>query len=261
MHGLIARNGVKAALLTEDGFENCYGCLDGFDGYWCLVSDKEDPSWYTKDWGKRWLICDTYLKHWPTNMWVQTPLEILDAIAKEHPFKPEDVETMWVDPFIPFCCNDYAESTRSILDAQFNVPYCLAAYVYDNQMGAGWFSKESRNNPDIIDFAHHIQFSDRERSPMQNFAEFQTGSFPEATIKIVLKDGTKLEKTMRYPKGHHENNFTMEEECAHFRMACAPYLPKEQIEAIIDKVVNLEKEETLDELAALTVVKNLPEEV
>jgi 2-methylcitrate dehydratase PrpD len=254
-HGFCARNGVVAAELTRLGFDNCRGSLDGNDGFWHMVSDQVDWDWHVKELGKRWLICETYLKHWPANMWVQTPLEALDLLMKKHPFEMDDVVKIRVSPHVPFICGDYSKTTRGTLDAQFSIPYCLSAYIMDHRMGAQWFNEEMRNNEKLIEFTKKFEYHGETRVPNDNFDEFKTGSFPEIGLEVTLKDGTSLSHTMRYPKGHPRNNFTMDEQRDHFRLCCEPYMESDQIERIIEIVGSLENLQNIGELASLTAIR------
>ncbi len=254
-HGWCARNGVVSADLVELGFDNCYGALDGPNGFWRKVSDKEDRSWYARGLGTEWFITETYLKHWPANMWVQTPLEAMDAIMKERPFTLEEVEKIRVSPLVPFICGDYAKTTKSTLDAQFSIPYCLTAYIMNPEMGAHWFSEEMRHNETLVNAAGLYEYFGETRVPNDNFDEFKTGSFPEVTVEVLLRDGTRISKTMRYPKGHPRNNFTMPEQYDHFRLCCSPYMPAGQIEEIISLADKLEDLGDISELAALCAIR------
>ena len=38
------------------------------------------------------------MKHWPANMWVQTPVEIIKDMSEKYGFGPDDVEEIVVDP-------------------------------------------------------------------------------------------------------------------------------------------------------------------
>ena len=63
-----------------------------------IRSGEADLSWLTKELGERYLIMDTLLKHWPANMWVQTPVELVNGMAQEHGFGPDDIEEIILDP-------------------------------------------------------------------------------------------------------------------------------------------------------------------
>lgn len=258
-HGFASRNGITAMEVTKMGFDNMYNCFDGpRTAYWTCVSDRCRPEWIDKNLGSEWYIGGTYLKHWPSNMWVQTPLEALDLMMKEHPFTVEQVDKLRISPYMAMICGNYAETTRTCLDAQFSIPYCLTAYLMDktHTMGAHWFTDDMLNNQELIDFCNsrYDYTGAPTATPPTCFAEFQAGSFPEVTVEVTLKDGTVLAKTMRYPKGHPLNNFTLEEEYDHFRLCCKPYMKAEQIERIIDLVSRLETLDNIRPLAELGAI-------
>lgn len=254
-HGTAAYAGVFAAKITDLGFDNGKDYLDGDNGYWSMVSDQNAEEWYTKDFGRRWLILDTYIKHWPANMWIQTPLEILDLIYKEHPFTAEEVKSIKLSPFTTLTANDYTKTARKTLDAQFNAPFCLAAYVLNPVPGGHWFTDDQLERKEVLELAAKITEHGPVVTPSDNFDQFKQGDFPTMTIDVELKDGTILSRTEAYPKGHPKNNTTLEEEYVLFKNITAPYLGEEQAEAFIEAVKNLENLENLDDAAKNLVRK------
>ncbi len=253
-HGFCARNGIVAADLTVAGFDGCRGALDGADGFWNMVSDQVDWSWHDRDFGNKWLILETYLKHWPANMWVQTPLELLDRMIKEHGFTKAEIAKIRVSPHVPFITENYAETARGSLDAQFSIPYCLTAFLMDPNPGAHWFTDEMRDNKELISFTDKFESFGETRTPQDNFDEFMQGEFPLVNMEITLEDGKKICDEMRYPKGHPKNNLTWQEEADHFRHCCSPYMNKRRIESIIEGVHNLENVEDMSVIAEQCVI-------
>ena len=69
-HGFCAQDGVLSAMLAKHGVDGMNGAFDGPNGFGQhhLVSAQE-VEWYQKGLGSRWLIMETLLKHWPTNMY------------------------------------------------------------------------------------------------------------------------------------------------------------------------------------------------
>ena len=251
-HGFCARNGIAAAMVTEQGFSNLDNCFEGeTSAYWQFLSDQLNYDWLVKDLGTHWYINDTYLKHWPANMWVQTAMEALDRIMKRRPFGAEEVEAIRVSPTLGMVCGNYAESSRTCLDAQFSIGYCMTAYIMDktHTPGSHWFSEERLNDQALIDFANSkYQFFGPSVTTLDCFEEFRKNSFPESEVEVHLTDGTVLTEAVRYPKGHPQNNFTMWEEGAHFRNCCGPYMDQGQIDHILQAVEHLEE---MDDVAAL----------
>ena len=258
-HGFCARNGIVAANVTEKGFANLDNCFEGNkSAYWQFVSDRIDMEWLVRDLGETWYINSTYLKHWPANMWIQTGLETLDSIWKARPFNLDEVEKIRVSPTMEMICANYAQSSRTCLDAQFSLGYCMTSYILDetHTKGSHWFTEEKRNDPRLIDFADtRYEFFGPLKTPLGCFEEFRTGAFPDATVEVCLKNGDILSNTLRYPKGHPRNNFTMEEECGHFRECCGPFMPEDQINAIIDYVTRLEELDDVEVLARLCAIR------
>lgn len=246
-HGIDAYNGIFASKLARAGIENGTDYLDGPRGYWSLVSDRNDESWYLRDAGSRWLILETYIKHWPANMWVQTPLELLDAIYKEHPFTADKVKEIRLSPVTTLTALDYSKTPRTTLDAQFNASFCLAAYILNPDLQAGWFTADQLNRKELIALAAKVKEVGETLTPTDHFDVFKTGSFPEMSLEIDLKDGTVLSKTLRYPKGHPKNNTTLEEEYALFRKITAPFIGGEKAENFIKAIDDLENLENLAE--------------
>jgi len=254
-HGTDAYSGIFAAKIAEVGFDNGRDYLDGPLGYWNTVSDANTPSWFNRNLtDKNWLINETYLKHWPANMWIQTPLEILDAIYKEHPFKADEVVEITVDPVTTLTAPYYGDTARTTLDAQFNLSFCFAAYILDPTPSAKWFTEDRLENKDVLDLAKKIHEIGETRTPRDHFAVFEQGDFPKMTVVVTLKDGTKLEKTLAYPKGHPANNTTLDEEYELFRSIVIPVLGKEKAERFIAAIDKLEEVDDLSSIAGdLTV--------
>ena len=191
-------------------------------------------------------------------MWIQTPLDCLNQLKREHNFTADDIEEIFVSPTymerVKFSWDGYA----SCRDAQFSIPYCLTALMMhpEHRLDAGSFSDKMRHNEKLIAFCEKYEGYGETTTFFHNFEIFKTGSFPVFTIDITLKDGTELHKSCQFPKGHPQNNYTLEEEYDHYRKAAAPYLPAEQIERMIAVVDKLEEQADIGELAALTVIKN-----
>lgn len=254
-HGTDAYNGVFAAKIAELGFGNGKDYLDGQKGYWSLVSDQVDESWYTKDLGKKWLIEETYIKHWPANMWVQTPLELLDALYKEESFSAEDIVEIRLDPTTSLTRLNYRETAKTTLDAQFNLSFCLAAYLLDQNPSAYWFTKDRLDNEEVLLLADKVKSIGEVKIPTDHFDIFKTGSFPEMTLEIDLKDERKLKKTGRFPKGHPQNNTTLEEERKLFRKIATPVIGAENVEGFLKQIDELENLKTLDQAAGFLTKK------
>lgn len=252
VHGFNARNGINAALWVEAGFFNAKDTLDGPGGLWKQLSDTEDPGWYEKDLGTRFYITEVLQKHWPANMWIQGPLDALAELRAEYGLTMDNIEKIRVSPILEFLFEDYFASTRGPLDAQFSIPFCLSAYLKDPHPGPHWFSEENLNDPQIAAFCRRFEGFGPTVIAQDNFRIYMAGSFPDATVEVTMTDGRVVSRTVRFPKGHPKNPYTLAEEQEHFRMATKGFVTPEHQERIIELVSNLEQLDSLAELAALT---------
>ena len=267
-HGYRARDGFCIAKAVEKGIRNnrdaldeprCYtGVICGDDGSngsgeTTIRSGEADVSWLTRDLGERYLIMRTLLKHWPANMWVQTPVEIIHDLVAEHGFGPEDVEEIIVDPPVKGRMWAPDEGFTSVTHAQFSIPFVIASWLYDHHPGAHWYTAEKMKDPRTIALAKRVKAGPSpEESPMSSFKMFreETG-FPRKHVTVRLKDGRVLEKSMDCHPGHPDNMMTREQFADRFRIQAAPALSAGEIEKALEVLCSIETVEDISSLSGL----------
>jgi 2-methylcitrate dehydratase PrpD len=250
-HGFNARNGVLSALVAKSGIDGMYDSLDGDNGYWALVSDQCDWSWYEKGLGRDYLIMETLFKHWPANMWIQGPLDALDALVKEHKIRSDDVSEITLSPVIDMIMTYRPEGYPALLDAEFSVPFCFASYLLEPDPGPNWYAEEKFRDSRILELASKVKGTGPTVTAYDNFGIFWKGSFPEVTVEITLKNGKKFSKSLRFPKGHPKNRLTYDEYKDRFRRAASFALKPEKIEKAIDRILKLEEVNDMSEIGEL----------
>jgi len=253
-HGFCNRNGICAAQMAELGFDGMTDSLDGPNGLWAQVSDQVDWSWHDRGLGTRYLIMETLYKHWPANMWVQGPLDALDALCHEHDIGPDQVDRIVVSPTIPMIMENSIGRYDGVLDAQFHLHYCFAAYLLDREPGQHWFDAGHRSDPAIRRLADRVTSSGESLTPFEAFEIFWTGSFPLVNVTITLDDGRTLSHGLRYPKGHPRNPFTWHETENLFRHTVRDALDRTATDHIIGLVEQLDGQRDLHELASLLTI-------
>jgi len=255
-HGLRARDGIVSALIAKSGINSLYDMLDGDTGYWITVTDKCDWAWMSKELGSRYLILETYFKHWPVNMWVQQYLDILNTMMREDGVKASNVDEIVISPSL----YGNEQTTRmiyrpdgfqGITDAEFSIPYCMAVMLVDPNPGPNWFTEEKIKDPQILKLAGKVRGEQPDIITSQRFKVFQKGDYVEAKVRIRLNTGREVCKSLKYPKGHSQNRFTPDEYQNLFRLAASIQLPELKIEQIIDRVQRLEKLRSVSELMDL----------
>jgi len=250
--GMNCMNGIAAAMIGERGITPMPDFLDGERGhYWMAMADKCEWDWFNKNLGKDYLIMETYFKHWPTNMWVNQYLDGIDAIMRTHGIGPGDVEQIIVSPEVQFRMAYRPEGYGSIVDAEFSIPYCMAALMYDPEPGPNWYTEERLKDPKILALASKIKAEGPMVMLNEAFIQFRSGTYPHVRVEVKTKDGRSLKHDVPFPKGHPKNRMTVDEFVDRFRRAASFILKPEKVEKAIDKILKLETVKDISEIGEL----------
>lgn len=249
-HGFRAKDGVMAAMVAKSGIENF---MDAFDDPYCfhyhLTSDPK-PEWYTKELGKTHYIMNTLCKHWPANMWVQTPIEITYNLVTENNLTPEDIKEVILDPPTQGRMTVREDGYTSITQAQFSVPFALASVICDPRPGPQWYSPERLKDPKVLSIAAKVKGgTGKDHKLEESFGLFKAGSHPRKTVTIITNDGRVLSASMDCHPGHPSNMMTREEFCDRFRIQASYVLDSEKIEKAIKILCDLENVDDVSQVS------------
>ena len=246
--GMNCMNGITAAFIAESGISPMPDFLDDDTGYWATMTDECKWDWYNRNLGKDYLIMETLYKHWPTNMWIQQPLDGIDAIMRKHNVAPEDVKQIFVSPEVENRMAFQPEGYKSIVDAEFSIPYCIATLMYDPEPGPNWYTEEKRNDPMVIELSGKVSAKGDVISLQAAFEMFRAGTYPHFIVEVITNDGRTLKEEVPLPKGHPGNMMTDDEFKDRFRRSSSFALKPETTERAIDMIMNLEN---LDDVSAI----------
>lgn len=252
-HGFRNQVAITLARCSKLGVENLEDGLDDPAAFGTLMTaDRYDPTWYTRQLGERYMIMETLLKHWPANMWVQTPVEIVYNIVTKNGIGPDDIEEIIVKPGTHRRMDDVGDGFTSITHAQFNIPFVLAAMLYDRTPGAAWYTPENMKDPKVIALAKRVKASDDPiDSPINGFELFQRGEYPWKTMIVRTKDGREFTESMSCHPGHPANMMDRAEISSRFRIQAAPTLDAETTERALEALLDLENCEDVSKLSWL----------
>ncbi len=240
-HGFRSMEGVMCAYNAQAGVDNYMNVLDDPWSFENHVSVTPDSSWYTRELGKRWLIMETLLKHWPANMWIQTPMELTDSIMTKNHLTKDDIEELTVDPPTYLRMAYYPEGYTSLTQAQFSMPFMLASYICDPVPGSRWLRTERLTDPELLAMAARVKSGPSEPLLMPTcFKNFQKGRHPVITVTIRTKDGREFSETMERHLGHPYNMMSLEQFKERFRVQAAPCMSGERLEQAVELLAHVE---------------------
>lgn len=244
--GFIAQSGVQAAMYAREGIGNLMDSLDIPYVFQEQLTSNPQRQWLDKDLGKRWMLMEMLIKHWPANMWLQNPIEAVLHLMKEHSIDVGQIKEIIVDPGMEFRMHHRPEGYESLLDAEFSTPYVMAVAMLNPTPDWKWFSEENMKDPKVLELAGKIHAGPGEMQTILGNFDIYLGSdgkdFPPRTITIVMEDGAVYEETVVLPKGHPANMMTRDEFHELFLHQASYAISAEKAEGLFNFIMNLENE-------------------
>jgi 2-methylcitrate dehydratase PrpD len=135
---------------------------------------------------------------------------------------------------------------RTIVEAQFSIPYTVAAAWIDGPLGMRHFTDEGLQRTDILSLAARVKpYVDTEID--REWSRF----VPPAKVTVCFRDGQTFETRVNYPKGHPKNRMT-EAEFAAKTKDCATYVANPLAPDTADRLIS-----TVGRLESLTDISEL----
>lgn len=252
-HGFCAQDGVLSAMLAEHGIDGMTGAFDGPDGFGKHhLLTAGDDFWYLQELGSRYLILETLLKHWPANVWVQTSLDLIDDFMKQDGLTADNFDKIIVDPPTQMRMMYHPEGYEKIIEAQYSIPYCIAALLTDPTPGPQWFTEERMHDKRLLEVAGRIVPGDSETQILlDSFQKYRAGSFAHKSVTVYFKDGRVITRELTCPKGHPANMLTMEEVVDRFYVQTGSVIGKEQADKLLETLLHVEELDSLAGIGAL----------
>ena len=247
-HGFRTKDGILCALTAQAGVDNYMDVFDdpySWDYHMC-PHPKHD--WYTKDLGRYWLTNETLLKHWPANMWVQTPLELADVMHRKYGINAEDIAELIIDPQTDNRMFYDPKGYTSRVQAQFSTPFMLASYFLNpDHPGKEWFGKEKLTDPAILELAGRVHGGPTtpHDNPGLSFDMFRKNDYPMKTMTIRTKDGRTFTESLARHPGHPRNMMTLEQVCDRFRIQASATLDADKLERTVEFLAHMEEVEDM----------------
>jgi 2-methylcitrate dehydratase PrpD len=235
-----ARNGVSAALLIQAGFTGIDDVFTGRDNFFQAYAPKPGPAGLVDQLGERYEITETIIKKWSTGGPIQSPLDALVNLRKQHPFRADQVKEIVVR-----LSTSAAPKVDNVQSPDLCLQYLYAAMLLDGTVSFRAAHDKARMQEAAIM---------RERAKVKVTAEEELERLlPKrvAVVEITLTDGTRLSERNDTVRGTPEDPMSREEIVAKASDLIIPVLGKDACTKLIDKVFGLEQVKDIRELRPL----------
>ncbi len=258
--GKASHNGVLAAMLAKNGFTGPATIFEGENGFLKAFSfeRKWDASKITDTLGKEYVGHNTGFKPYSSCRFTHQLIEATLNLAQKHEIKPKEIDTITVSVcetlHRTLCRPEEARrKPRTVVDAQFSIPYVVGAAIVRHRVLPTEFTEESIRDPDILEVASKVKgIVD---------PEYEKAYPSELRTKLVIKmkDGGEYNAYATIPKGEPSDprykgkpelfNRDIEDKFRSLVSTLPVY--KERIDRIVDTVNRLDKTDKLDKLMGL----------
>jgi 2-methylcitrate dehydratase PrpD len=233
--GLAARNGIEAALLAAEGFIGPRHPLEGRDGFLHAYSRNPLPDRLTADLGKSWEILHTAVKPHACCRYMQGPIDAILEIMRERNVEAgriANIEVAVLEAGWDIVCEPRHKKyhPESAVDAQFSMPFGAAVAVLYGAASLDQFTADQARTPQVRRMMGKVTLVKDSR-----LEETFPREWP-ARVAILLEDGCRYEKYVRYPKGDPENPLTWDEMAAKFRSLAGRVLSADRCDRIIEQI-------------------------
>ncbi len=231
---------MTGALMVQSGWTGVEDVLSGPDNFIQTYSPKADPAGLIDKLGERYEVAATTIKRWTVGAPIQPPLDALEILLKRHPFEPDQVEKVIVRA---------ATSSGYTVDNRDMPDICLQHMVAVMLIDKTASFKAAHDKPRMQDPAVLRQRAKVQLIPDEELERL----IPKrvAIVEVTLTDGTKLTERVDGVRGTPENPMPRDEIVTKFRDLVVPVLGKSNCDALIEKVLNLEKLHSVRELRPL----------
>jgi 2-methylcitrate dehydratase PrpD len=235
-----ARNGVTAAVLIQSGFTGVSDVFSGHENFFQSYAPKADPAGLIEKLGERYEVTQTIIKKWSTGGPIQSPLDAVLNLWRQHPFDADQVEKIVVR-----LSTSAAPKVDDSRVPDLSLQYLVAVMLLDGTVSFLAAHDIARmRDPAVL----------RQRAKVQVIAEEELERLlPKrvAVVEITLRDGTHLSERNDTVRGTPENPMSHDEIVAKARDLITPVLGAEKCTKLIDSIFALEQLKDIRQLRGL----------
>lgn len=248
--GFAARGGIMSALMAQKGILGTTNTLEGGRGLYNVYhSGNYTAAPLTDELGTVFEVSNLSFKPYPCCRINHPYIDATLAIIKEHGVKAEDVEEIIVsvnkrphelcDPLEVKC------NPRTIVDAQFSIPYNVACVLVKGKVSISDFTEPAIHDRRVIALANKV-------TPVLDKSMARRELTP-ARVEIKTKDG-RYSKYIDVAYGHPDNPMDINAIGEKFRDCArnaAKAIAEDKVERVIELVSRLEELEDVTEIVRL----------
>jgi 2-methylcitrate dehydratase PrpD len=234
-----AEAGVRAVQLDGCGLVGARDVLDGEGGFWRMTgSDRFDAEGCVQDLGRAWRLADDTFKAYPACRWMHTALEGFERIRDDHALLPEKVDAVIVHTSAGLARDFMDAAPATMVDAQFSLPFAIAALVHRVPTGADWYRERTLRREDLARFARRVR---AEVDPTVDEMMAGEARRPAGRVTVLARGRSLASALLTHPRGTRERPLSAGEVEAKFMRNAAPALGEDGAARMAERIGRIQE--------------------
>ncbi|HEY8486058.1 MAG TPA: MmgE/PrpD family protein [Limnochordales bacterium] len=247
--GRAAENGVVAAQLARRGFTATPDVLDSEWGFFAIMGGGFDREYLEQRLGNPFQLQHpgVAIKPYPCGSLAHPTMDAVRDLVLTHDVRPEQVERVEVGVTRYIRQPLRYQRPQTELQAKFSLEFAVAIMVLERQAGIHQYTDE------VVQSARVQEFLERVHVYVDPAMEARGYDKMHSVVRILLKDGRRLEQEAQLARGYPQRPFTREDHLAKFEECARGVLPAGSAQRVWEKVMALPRLRDLQELVSLLV--------
>lgn len=239
--GWAAEGGVLGVLLASRGFRGQRSFLDGEKGFWQMAgSDQCDFEEMISGLGREYRILSNSFKPYSCCRYHHTAIDAIRALAQDPVVASDGIQSIHVRA-IWRVSEHMNTAPADLIDAQYSLPYQLAAHLLGKADRFDWMLTTSLSDPEILSMGARVTYEFDEEHERRFLAERTAGS----TVVISRSDASRT-VTATYAWGSPNLPISDGDLERKFLHLAGPTVGDRRARALADVVWNLESVRDVD---------------
>ncbi len=252
MHaGRSSQSGLYGALFAEAGFTGIVNVLESEYGGFCTTFSRSTDRFKLDEliagFHSVWQTMGVALKFYSCVGSNHTTLDAIRLMQQERPFGADDVAKVIVHGSqVTMDHVGWKYVPQGLTSAQLNLPYCVATLLLEGDCFVHQFTEDKVADPLRMKHAEKVEVQH------DNEITARGSKFRHMVrVEVLLKDGTRIERTVEAGRGNEKNFASEAEVVAKFEKLAMPALARPQVEQLRDAMLKLESLADSSQIARL----------
>ena len=240
--GPAARNGVTAALMAKLGFTGAATIFGGERGFLRAFTDKSDIGQLTAELGKDYPVYMEY-KAYSCARPIHNAIDCALNIRKQLKEPVANVSAITMQRHPAWAHYHLNTRPKTYHEAQVSLPYSTAVALLEGNALLPQYQDEKLNDPEILRLSQMIKVVPDDSLPRG----------VSCLMTLKTKGGAELKSQVDHPRGSIENPMSAEDMSNKAHMLGDDIVGRTAMDALIERVSNVEKLASVSEVMQLTV--------